>query len=555
MFQNHLLSVVAYTPLVGALLLLFFDKEKKNFIRWFANIVGAVGFLVSIPLALRFDPNLEGFQFVERHSWIPGLGVDYHLGIDGISLLMILLTTGLGFLSILSSWSTIEDRVKEYYIFMLLLQTGMLGVFMSLDFFLFYLFWEVMLVPMYFLIGVWGGPRKLYAAIKFFLYTLFGSLLMLLGILALYFYNYKVTGTYSFSIPDIQKLNLPWEYQFWVFFAFFVGFAIKVPMFPFHTWLPDAHVEAPTAGSVILAGVLLKMGTYGFVRFSLPMFPDAVKDTSSLNFSYFTFGLIHHQFGILNLMVFLSIVGIVYGALVALMQKDAKKLVAYSSVSHLGFCMLGLFALNPNGINGSIIQQINHGISTGALFLIVGMIYERRHTREISEFGGLSHVMPVFATLFLIITMSSIGLPLLNGFIGEFTILAGAFQKKMIWGAWGCLGIVLGAAYMLWLYQRMMFGQITNPKNAKLKDINLREFATLFPLVIMAFWIGIYPKPFFRIIEKPVNQIVAKVQPGFFSRPIEQASQVKALPIADERLRNAEFGFRIDSKPVSGLNR
>jgi NADH-quinone oxidoreductase subunit M len=533
MFQNHLLSVVAYTPLVGAILLLFVNKEKKDFIRWFANVVGAAGFLVSVPLLTRFDVNAEGLQFVERHSWIPSIGVEYHFGIDGISLLLIVLTTGLGFLSILSSWTAIEERVKEYYIFMLLLQTGMLGVFMAMDFFLFYVFWEVMLVPMYFLIGVWGGPQKLYAAIKFFLYTLLGSVLMLLGILALYFYNYKVTSVLTFSIPELQKLQLPWDYQFWIFLAFFFGFAIKVPMFPFHTWLPDAHVEAPTAGSVILAGVLLKMGTYGFVRFSLPMFPDAVKDTASLNLSYVTFGWVNYQFGLLHLMVFLSIVGIIYGALVAMMQKDAKKLVAYSSVSHLGFCMLGLFALNPNGINGSIIQQINHGISTGALFLIVGIIYERRHTREISEYGGLSHVMPGYATIFLIITMSSIGLPLLNGFIGEFTILAGAFQRKISWGVWGCAGIVLGAAYMLWLYQRMMFGQITNPKNEKLKDLNLREFATLIPLVIMAFWIGIYPKPFFRIIEKPVNQIVEKVQPGFFSRPL----QAQQLPVSDPTVR------------------
>jgi NADH-quinone oxidoreductase subunit M len=520
MFQNHLLSIVAYTPLVGALLLLFINKGSKNFIRWFANIVGAVGFLVSIPLLTRFDVNAEGFQFVERHSWIPSIGAEYHFGIDGISLLLILLTTGLGFLAILSSWTAIEERVKEYYIFMLLLQTGMLGVFMSLDFFLFYVFWEVMLVPMYFLIGVWGGPRKLYAAIKFFLYTLLGSVLMLLGILALYFYNFRITGVLTFNIPELQKLTLPWEYQFWLFLAFFIGFAIKVPMFPFHTWLPDAHVEAPTAGSVILAGVLLKMGTYGFVRFSLPMFPDAVKDTASL-------GLFGYRFGLLHLMVFLSIVGIIYGALVAMMQKDAKKLVAYSSVSHLGFCMLGLFALNPNGINGSILQQINHGISTGALFLIVGIIYERRHTRDIAEYGGLSHVMPTYATIFMIITMSSIGLPLLNGFIGEFTILAGAFQKSISWGVYGCAGIVLGAAYMLWLYQRMMFGQITNPKNEKLKDLNLREFATLFPLVIMAFWIGIYPKPFFKYIEKPVNQIVEKVQPGFFARP-QQAGGLRS---------------------------
>ena len=540
MFQNHLLSVIAYTPLVGAVLLLFVNKEHKNFIRWFANVVGAIGFLVSLPLLKHFDSNAEGMQFVERHAWIPSIGVEYHFGIDGISLLLILLTTGLGFLSILSSWSAIEERVKEYYIFMLLLQTGMLGVFMAMDFFLFYVFWEVMLVPMYFLIGVWGGPRKLYAAIKFFLYTLLGSVLMLLGILALYFYNFKVTGVLTFSIPDLQKLALPWEYQFWLFLAFFFGFAIKVPMFPFHTWLPDAHVEAPTAGSVILAGVLLKMGTYGFVRFSLPMFPDAVKDTASLNLSYATFGLVDYQFGLLHLMVFLSIVGIVYGALVAMMQKDAKKLVAYSSVSHLGFCMLGLFALNPNGINGSIIQQINHGISTGALFLIVGIVYERRHTREIAEYGGLSHVMPSFATIFLIITMSSIGLPLLNGFIGEFTILAGAFQRQISWGVWGCLGIVLGAAYMLWLYQRMMFGQITNPKNEKLKDLNLREFATLMPLVVMAFWIGIYPKPFFRIIEKPVNQIVAKVQPGFFARPVQAA----ALPASEDQALRGQLPAR-----------
>jgi NADH-quinone oxidoreductase subunit M len=527
MFQNNLLSVIAYTPLVGALLLLFVNKENKNFIRWFANVVGAIGFLVSLPLVLHFEVNADGMQFVERHSWIPSIGVEYHFGIDGISLLLILMTTGLGSLAILSSWSAIEERVKEYYIFMLLLQTGMLGVFMAMDFFLFYVFWEVMLVPMYFLIGVWGGPRKLYAAIKFFLYTLLGSVLMLLGILALYFYNYKVTGVLTFSIPELQKLALPWEYQFWLFLAFFFGFAIKVPMFPFHTWLPDAHVEAPTAGSVILAGVLLKMGTYGFVRFSLPMFPDAVKDTASLNLSYVSFGLVDYQFGLLHLVIFLSIVGIVYGALVAMMQKDAKKLVAYSSVSHLGFCMLGLFALNPNGINGSIIQQINHGISTGALFLLVGIVYERRHTREIAEYGGLSHVMPSFAIIFLIITMSSIGLPLLNGFIGEFTILAGAFQRQISWGVWGCLGIVLGAAYMLWLYQRMMFGQITNPKNEKLKDLNLREYATLLPLVVMAFWIGIYPKPFFRIIEKPVNQIVERVQPGFFARPMQASVPVQ----------------------------
>src|SRR5206468_5903221 len=508
-YADHALNLITYLPLAGALALLLLDKTKKRLIIQTATWIALADFLLSVPLFFMYDADLGGFQFQNKASWIPSIGVQYFVGIDGISLLLLLLTAFLGFISILSSWSAITERVKEYYVFMLLLQTGMLGVFVSMDLFLFYIFWEAMLVPMYFLIGIWGGPRKLYAAIKFFLYTLLGSVLMLLGILAVYFYYARVTGSpYTFDIPEFIRVlgplaNDEWiSLSKWVFLAFFIGFAIKVPMFPFHTWLPDAHVEAPTAGSVILAGVLLKMGTYGFVRFSLPMFPDAVKDTASLNLSHFTFGLIHYQFGLLHLVVFLSIVGIIYGALVAMMQKDAKKLVAYSSVSHLGFCMLGLFALNPNGISGSIIQQINHGISTGALFLIVGIIYERRHTREISEYGGLSHVMPTFATLFLIITMSSIGLPLLNGFIGEFTILAGAFQRRISWGVYGCVGIVLGAAYMLWLYQRMMFGQITNPKNEKLKDLSLREFATLFPLVIMAFWIGIYPKPFFKYIEK-----------------------------------------------------
>jgi NADH-quinone oxidoreductase subunit M len=377
------------------------------------------------------------------------------------------------------------------------------------DFFLFYVFWEVMLVPMYFLIGVWGGPRKLYAAIKFFLYTLVGSVLLLLGILALYF-NYPAIAAQhpeistvfgagnTFDILAFQAMGsfLPANLQWWIFLAFFVGFAIKVPMFPFHTWLPDAHVEAPTAGSVILAAVLLKMGTYGFLRFSLPILPSGTK-----------------QF--IPLMITLSIIAIIYGALVAMMQPDMKKLVAYSSVSHMGFVTLGMFALNPPGLNGSVIQQINHGISTGALFLIVGIIYERRHTREISQLGGLSNVMPIYATVFLIMTMSSIGLPLLNGFIGEFTIMVGALQENLWWAVAGGSGIILGAAYMLWLYQRTMFGRIENPANEKLLDMNLRELATLVPLIIVAFWIGLYPAPFFGVLEKPVNKIVLKVRPDY----------------------------------------
>ena len=377
-FHDHILSIILFTPLVGIVPLLFIPGSNKQAIRWWANIAMFAGFVVSLPLVFWFpneDPTAQ-FKFIEQHSWIPSIGAQYFLGIDGISFQVIMLTTVLGFLSVLSSWTAIEDRAKEYYAVFLLLQTGMLGVFMSLDFFLFYVFWEVMLVPMYFIIGVWGGPRKLYAAIKFFLYTLAGSVLMLLGILTLYFRYHTDTGVYTFNVLELMKHSSAWpeQLQFWVFWAFMIGFAIKVPMFPFHTWLPDAHVEAPTAGSVILAGVLLKMGTYGFIRFSLPLLPKASTNPT-----------------IVKVMVTLSIIGIVYGALVSLVQRDMKKLVAYSSVSHLGFCTLGIFALNPHGLSGSIIQQINHGISTGALFLIVGLIYERRHTREIKEFGGLSN--------------------------------------------------------------------------------------------------------------------------------------------------------------------
>ena len=382
-------------------------------------------------------------------------------------------------------------------------QVGMIGVFASMDFFLFYVFWEVMLVPMYFLIGIWGGPRKLYAAIKFFLYTLAGSVLMLLGILAIYFWNHSVTGVYTFDIQTLSNLSMPLNLQLWLFAAFFVGFAIKVPMFPFHTWLPDAHVEAPTAGSVILAGVLLKMGTYGFLRFALPMLPDAARHPT-----------------VVSIMITLSLIGIVYGALVSLMQKDWKKLIAYSSVSHMGFVTLGIFVLNPNGITGSIIQQLNHGISTGGLFLLLGIVYERRHTREIAEFGGLSTVMPVYATMFLIIAMSSLGLPTLNGFIGEFVILQGTFEANRTWAAIGTTGIVLGAAYLLWLYQRTMFGTLDNPKNKALKDVNFREAMTLIPLIIWAFWIGLYPKPYFEVLEKPVQKIVQRVRPDYYAKGV-----------------------------------
>src|SRR5580698_1827891 len=517
--QNHILSIILFTPLVGALILLFVPKENKDAIRWIANFFALGGFLVSLPLVPMFWAQMqsaERFKFIEgtANNWIPSIGAGYVLGIDGISFLLIMLTTLLGWISILSSWTAIENRVKEYYIWFLVLQTGMLGVFMALDFFLFFVFWEAMLVPMYLLIGIWGGPRKLYAAIKFFLYTLAGSVLMLLGILFLYFHHHSVTGIFTFGLEALYQ-TAPRIYSDYgpyaatlLFLSFFFAFAIKVPMFPFHTWLPDAHVEAPTAGSVILAGVLLKMGTYGFIRFSLPFFPGVLTHTK-----------------VRAWMIALSIISILYGALVSLMQKDMKKLVAYSSVSHLGFCTLGIFALTPLGLSGSVLQQINHGISTGALFLIVGILYERRHTREIAEYGGISNVMPVYATITMIMFLSSMGLPLLNGFVGEYYIMLGTFMVSWRWAAWAVPGVVLAAAYLLWLYQRVFFGTVTNPKNEKLHDLTPREVLTFVPLLIMAFWIGLYPKPFFQILEQPVNQIIQNVRAPQAGGPVNASIQ------------------------------
>src|SRR6266852_4318422 len=517
--MNHYLSIILFTPLAGALVLLFVNKQNEDHIRWIANMVALVGFAISIPLWFWFNPQSPDYQFIERAPWIPSVGAEYFLGVDGFSTLLILLTTMMGFIAVLSSWAAITERVKEYYVFMLVLQTGMLGAFMALDFLLFFLFWEVMLVPMYFLIGIWGSTNRLYSAIKFFLYTLVGSVVMLLGILALYFSYKNATGspTGTFDITAFQRFSFPVGLQWWVFLAFFLGFAIKVPMFPFHTWLPDAHTDAPTAGSVILAAVLLKMGTYGFIRFSLPILPDA-----------------SHQF--VPMIVLLSIVGIVYGALVALAQRDWKRLVAYSSVSHMAMVMLGMFALNPVGITGSIVQQLNHGISTGALFLLVGIVYERRHTRDISEYGGLSKVMPVYAAIFLIMTMSSIGLPALNGFIGEFLILQGVFVASKMWAAFAASGVVLGAAYMLYLYQRTMFGKVENPKNERLMDLSHREFATFAPLLVLAVWMGLYPSPFLRRLDPSVQHVIARVSPQYAAVQHKNAADCTTSPPSAEAI-------------------
>jgi len=490
--EDLILSLVTFFPLVGIIALILVPGKRHDTIKSVALIVAIVTMLLSFWLYGMFDPIANGMQFEQDIPWVTSIGIHYHIGIDGISLLLILLTTILTVLAILASWTSITQGVKGYFISMLLLQVGMIGVFVALDLFLFYVFWEVMLIPMYFIIGLWGGPRRVYAAIKFVLFTMFGSLLMLVAILYLLFAYQSYSGEYSFDLLKLMTMPIPYKAQLYLFGAFALAFAIKVPLFPFHTWLPDAHVQAPTAGSVILAGVLLKMGTYGFVRICLPMFPEAT-------IAYMPYISV------------LAIIAIIYGALVAMVQKDVKSLVAFSSVSHMGFVMLGIFALNMQGMEGAILQMLNHGISTGALFLIVGMIYERRHTRLIEEFGGLAKVMPVYSAFFMIVTLSSIGLPLTNGFVGEFLILLGSFKANSVYGIVAASGVIFAACYMLWMFQRVVFGKVTNPANEKLQDINWRERIILIPLVIFIFWIGIYPKPFFDRIEPAAQAILNKV--------------------------------------------
>ncbi|MBM4329968.1 MAG: NADH-quinone oxidoreductase subunit M [Deltaproteobacteria bacterium] len=495
-----LLTWVTFFPLLGAAILLFLNKEKKETIRLVTLIVTLLEFAFSLPLFFQFRLDTPAMQFVEKVPWIPEYGISYFLGIDGISLFLVLLTTFFTLISVIYCWNDIQDKVKEFMICLLFLETGMIGVFVALDIFLFYVFWEVMLIPMYLLIGVWGNPkRRIYAAVKFFIYTMVGSVLMLVAILVLYFQNGAATGIYTFDLLELYKLQVPLSVQFWLFLAFGLAFAIKVPMFPFHTWLPDAHTEAPTVGSVLLAAVLLKMGTYGFLRFSIPLFPHA-----------------SYQLG--PLVSILAIIGIIYGALVCLVQKDLKRLIAFSSVSHLGFVMLGIFALNQQGIEGGILQMLNHGFSTGALFLIVGMIYERRHTRMIEDFGGLWKQMPVFAAFFMVVTLSSIGLPGLNGFVGEFLILVGTFKANRVFAVVAATGIILAAAYMLWMYQRVMFGELTKAENKVLKDLSAREVLVLSFITLFIFWIGVYPQTFLSRMEPTVKgyltQVNAKYQAG-----------------------------------------
>lgn len=484
------LSTIIFLPALGAMLAFLIASE--DLVKRMALITSTLTFLISLIPFFMFDSSTAAMQFFERYDWIPALGISYEVGVDGISLLLIVLTTFLTPLTLLASWDSIQARSREFMICMLFLESGMVGVFAAIDLFLFYVFWEATLIPMYFLIGIWGGPRRIYAAIKFIIYTMAGSLLMLVAILALYFLHRQATGEATFNLLQLLQLELPLSIQRWLFLAFFLAFAIKVPLFPFHTWLPDAHVEAPTAGSVILAGVLLKMGTYGFVRFCLPLFPDASLDATPI-------------------VALLAVIGIIYGALMALVQVDIKKLVAYSSVSHLGFVMLGIFAFNSQGLDGAVLQMINHGLSTGALFLLVGMIYDRRHTRLIDDFGGLAKVMPMFAAFFLIVSLSSIGLPGLNGFVGEFLVLLGAFQTISTFAIIGALGVILAAVYMLWMYQRVMFGEVVHEANLHLKDLTLREVAVLVPVVLVILWIGLYPQPFLKRMEASTRATVERL--------------------------------------------
>ena len=484
-----LLSAVLLSPLLGVALLVIVPSQAGNRAKWIALASTALTFLLALPLYWLYQPEGAAFQLVEQFSWIPTWGASYQLGIDGLSMLMVIMTSLLTLLSVIGTWTAITKHVREFMIAILLLEVGMIGVFLALDVFLFYVFWEVMLFPMYFLIGVWGGQNRVYAAFKFVAYTMAASVLMLVAIIFVYFIYYQTHGQFSFSLLDWYQLNIPLKLQYWLFAAFALSFAVKAPMFPFHTWLPDAHVEAPTAGSIILAGILLKMGAYGFIRFAIPLFPAATE-------------------AFLPWLLWLSVASIIYGALVALVQPDMKKLVAYSSISHMGFVTLGIFTLNQQGLQGGILQMLSHGITTGALFMLVGIIYQRRQTRDIAEFGGIIQVMPWFSAIFIITALASAGLPGLNGFVGEYLVLLGTFQRLPAAAIISALAMILVAIYLLWMIQRVFFGPLSNQKNKYLADLNWREAITLVPLVVLMIWIGVYPQPLLHKLAPTSQRIV-----------------------------------------------
>jgi NADH-quinone oxidoreductase subunit M len=487
------LSFLLFFPLVAAALVALVPRGAERQAKLWATVAAAIELVASLPLWTQVLPGAPGFQFEEKVAWIPAIGASYHLGVDGISALLVLLTTVITFIAVLGAWGSVEKRAREFYALMLALEAGMLGTFFCLDLLLFYVFWEAMLIPMYLLIGVWGGQRRIYAAVKFFLYTMAGSVLMLVAILSLYQMQREFSGVASFELAAFYAMPIAPAQQLWYFLAFAFAFAIKVPMWPVHTWLPDAHVEAPTAGSVVLAAVLLKMGGYGFLRFAMPMFPNALAVCAPW-------------------IAWISIVGIVYGAVVAMVQPDLKKLVAYSSVSHMGFAMLGLMALNAQGFAGSMMTMLNHGVSTGALFLLVGVVYERRHTRAIADFGGLWKVMPVYSAIFLVVMLSSIGLPGTNGFVGEFLVLLGAFLTDRPWAIVAATGVILSAGYMLWMFQRVVFGPVTHEENRGLADLSLRERLVFAPLLLLIFWMGVAPQPFLDRMQPALDRTLELTQ-------------------------------------------
>ena len=510
-----ILSLQLLIPLLGIFVVAAIPKKEKSLMKVSAIGFSVATFIASVVMLAWFEIGSSIMQFHEKLDWIPEWGISYNIGVDGISLFLVVLTTLLTPLALLSSWNSVKENIKGFLIAMLALEIGMIGVFLALDLFLFYVFWELMLIPMYFLIGIWGGENRIYATVKFVLFTMFGSLLMLVAIFVLYFESAKQFGSPSTDLLLLYKLELPFNFQLWMFLAFTLSFAIKVPLFPFHTWLPDAHVEAPTAGSVILAGVLLKMGGYGLIRYSLPLFPDATLYMAPYILIIAVFG------------------GIIYGALVAMVQPDMKKLVAYSSVSHMGFIVLGIFVLNQQGMQGALIQMVNHGISTGALFILVGFIYERRHTRMISDYGGLAKVMPFYATTFLIVVLSSLALPGLNGFVGEFLILVGSFKYNIILTVFAALGVILAAVYLLWMYQRVMFGKITDDKNSSLSDLSLREKWVIVPLIALIIFIGVYPKPILERVEPSVTHLLNQV--NLNSNGADQDISPDVSPVNPER--------------------
>ena len=531
LLDSHLLTIVTFLPLATGLLLVALRTLSARA----ASVVAFSGSLATFALSLRlfalFDPAHTGFQLVERHEWLAAYGIHYFVGIDGISLLLIVLTTFLVPIALLSAWNAIRERTTSFVFFMLFLETAMVGTFAALNLFQFYVFWELMLVPMLFLIGIWGAERRIYAAVKFFLYTVVGSLLMLVALLAVYYLHYQQFGTLSFDLvaapgaagKGLLDTVVPltgeapwWQTQAWLFAAFALAFGIKVPIVPLHTWLPDAHVEAPTAGSVILAGVLLKMGTYGFVRLALPLFPAAAVDLTPLFFG-------------------LGLAGILYGALVAMVQDDMKKLVAYSSVAHLGFVVLGMFAFNREGLEGSVLQMVNHGLSSGALFLLVGILYERRHTHLIAEFSGISKPMPVYAALFVLVSMSSIGLPLLNGFVGEFLILLGTFFVSPAVATAATFGVVLAAVYMLWMLRRVLFGPVERAENRGLPDLGLREKIVLVAVVIPIVWIGVHPQPLLRRLDTSTAELLRRIDAGTSRASAVASAQPLAPAFGEER--------------------